>query len=120
MGSTIEQHAAHYNMTLNKDKTVILHMNSPHAADLFFHTPDDPCSVKVPVAHSVKYLGLKLNDKGTLKTHIGPKLVSVRKSFGALQRLWSHDNIETQFKLKIFKGIFPAMVLYGLHHDWHI
>ena len=42
-----------------------------------------------------------------------------RQGFNKLQRLWSHDDIETRVKLKIYEGIFPHMVLYAMHHDWH-
>ena len=29
------------------------------------------------------------------------------------------NDIETSFKLKIHKVIFPHIVLYAMHHDWH-
>ena len=27
---------------------------------------------------------------------------------------------ETTFKLKIYKGIIPQIILYAMHHDWHL
>ena len=95
-------------------------MNGHDLLPLFFFTPDSPNSTQVPVVNSTKYLGITVNNKGTLKSHLGPKLAYVRKQFNTLQRLWSHGNIDTQFKIKIYKGIFPPMAMYCLQHDWHL
>ena len=53
-----------------------------------------------------KYLGISINEEVTLNSHIGPKLVTARRSFNKLQRLWSHNDIETKFKLRIYKGCY--------------
>jgi hypothetical protein len=118
--TTLQKHANQYNMQLNMDKTTLLHMNDPNPKPIYFFTPTAPNTVPIKVSTNTKYLGMKINNKGTLQTHLKPKLAVARKDFGLLQRLWSHSDIETQFKLKIFKGIYPAIVLYGLHHDWHL
>ena len=118
--TTLQKHAAIYNMSLNTDKTCVLHMNDPTPRPIFFFTPHSPNTDTVRAMNTTKYLGMAINNKGTLKSHITPKLATARQSFNKLQRLWSHHNIERQFKLKIYKGIFPPMVLYALHHDWHI
>ena len=118
--TTLQRTANEYNMQLNMEKTVLLHMNNPSPSPIYFFTPDSPNTNRIKTQNSTKYLGIKVNNKGTLHSHLGPKLSNTRKSFNTLQRLWSHTSIETKFTLKIFSGIFPAMVLYALHHDWHL
>ena len=117
--TTLQQHADKYCMQLNLDKTCIMHMNTPVPHPIYYFTPLHPYSKAVKVAYATKYLGVSVNEQGTLKSHIGPKLVTARQSFNKLQRLWSHNDIETKFKLKIYKGIFPHIILYAMHHDWH-
>ena len=94
-------------------------MNTPVPSPIYYFTPLTPNTHRVKVVYSIKYLGIAVNEHGTLKSHIGPKLVTARQSFNKLQRLWSHSDIETRFKPKIYKGIFPHIVPHAMHHDWH-
>ena len=117
--TSLQQHASRYCMQLNFDKTCIMHMNTPVPLPIYYFTPLTHNTHRVKVVYSTTYLEISVNENGTLKSHIGPKLVSARQSFNKLQRLWSRNDIATRFKLKIYKCIFPHIVLYAMHHDWH-
>ena len=95
-------------------------MNNTQPPDLLFRKEDHQHTAQtVKHSHSIRYLGITVTDKATIRSHLRAKLISTRQSFNTLQRLWSHSNIENQFKLKIYKGVFPQMALYAAHHDWH-
>ena len=121
--NTLETEAARYNMQLNKKKTYILHYRHMNVKDdkahtIYFATNTPADTEAVPTANAIKYLGITINNKGTLKSHLKP-ISYTRKQFGTLQNLWSHTNIEAKFKLKIYKAIFNPMAVYALHYDWH-
>ena len=96
-------------------------MNAPNPSPIFFkqHAPAPaPPPEPVPTKTTTRYLGVLITSNGLVRSHLTQKLAKARNDFGTLQRLWSHTSISKQFKLKIFKGIFPPMVLYALHHEW--
>ena len=108
-------------MSLNTKKTCVIHMNpDPVPPTFYFRSKDSSPPTAVPTTNTVKYLGITINSKGTLHSHLKPRFAFTRKTFGTLQQLWSHSNISKQFKLKVYKAIFPPMALYGAHYDWHI
>ena len=83
------------------DKTCIVQMNNPVPEPIYYFTPLTPNTHRVKVVYSTKYLGMSINEQGILKSHIGPKPVNARQTFTKLQRLWSYNDIETRFKLKL-------------------
>ena len=76
--TTLRRHASKYNMLLNMPKTDLLHMSVSDPSPIFFFTPEAPNTKSVQVVHSARYLGTKVNDRGTLKSHIGPNLAATR------------------------------------------
>ena len=74
----IQDEASLYNMHFNLYKTKIMHTNSPNTLDIYFRsTAQNTC--KVPTAYVIRYLRTTANNKGTLRSHMGPKLILVKK-----------------------------------------
>ena len=72
-------------------------MNTPVPHPIYYFTPLHLHSKAVKVTYTTKYLGVSVSEKGRLKSYIGPKLLTARQSFfNKLQRLWSHNDIETK------------------------
>merc|ERR1712139_63520 len=49
--TTLQKHAAFYNMRLNLDKTTLLHMNVTTPIPVYFYTPDHPNMQEVKTAN---------------------------------------------------------------------
>ncbi len=112
----LQNEAAPYGMALNRAKTKLLVVNGPPAGVVTF-TDNSPVHV-VDNNESLEYLGTVLNRKGSPKITLTTRLARAKQEFNKLSQFWSHANIKTELKVRVFRQIFYPMVLYGLTHVW--
>ncbi|CAE8684982.1 unnamed protein product [Polarella glacialis] len=112
----LQKEAEPYGMALNRAKTKLLVVNGPPAGVVTF-TDNTPVHV-VGDNESLEYLGTVLNRKGSPQITRTTRLARAKQEFNKLAQFWSHANIKTALKVRVFKQFFYPMVLYGLTHVW--
>ncbi|CAE8620722.1 unnamed protein product, partial [Polarella glacialis] len=112
----LQKEAEPYGMALNRAKTKLLVVNGPPAGVVTF-TDNTPVHV-VGDNESLEYLGTVLNRKGSPQITLTTRLARAKQEFNKLAQFWSHANIKTALKVRVFKHFFYPMVLYGLTHVW--
>ena len=112
--SSLDSVCSGVGLSISSKKTKILAvLPSPHCP------PPHPVSLKpeeqpVAVVEEFEYLGSTITKDCTLDREVTIRISKASRTFGSLYRvLWSRNNIKTSTKMRLFKSVVLATLLYG-------
>ena len=81
--------------------------------------PDKIKGKKVEEIHEFAYLGSKITSDGNSEEDVKGWISKAGGTFAALKNVWKSTKITTNTKIRIFKSIVLAVLLYGAE-SWKV
>jgi len=110
---SLQKIAKCYNLQLNKGKCELIRMFTDKGIT-FLPTELHPQGEAIKVVAQAKYLGVILTASGSASKDVEARITKAQAGMNSLAKFWAHSSLTKEWKIRVYKGTFIPMILYGM------